>query len=774
MNRNVRILDSALVMADTEFTKITRQLLQHAVADRMPAAAQCLEQLFTLRGRFPAYALLHDIVAGKLPCRENGAVYVLGEQQITPVMAQHFIEAVTQCQTFLQLPAPCILLQCKHETRDLHLTVISFPGLATMRLSTLSAGFPDALRTVQFHEVAHCFLTCGVRLLDEGFAHFFAARFAGATLPATDATLLPSMRTMLSRSADAMFGENNDSQRQVYLSACQAGTDLIEAIHSLSGTSGITNLFTAVARASSDADIIRLVEQASHQSFPAATPSKHTTAAHTALIERAREAIFTGWERNSTEDFDFVISELEAEGIFAHPALLDSLIGLQLNRALLKINAEQQVKREEVSHIDLLMKEAECLPPGRLWLWRGTRAILAICLARPNIIKVAMAGQQAIQAFDKAVQLIPHDPDLLIQHAALLLNAPSDYGGDRDLGIAKLRQAMTHPAYQQHARHVLQKYGIDEPPPVPQSVPAASTIAIAPDAPVILNVQGLRLKLSAAFTLQPSDFALKRGERLAIVGRNGSGKSILMETMLGLRQPDQGTIKLDLGCNNSPHARRQHIGGLLQGGDWPGHTKVVEIMALHRVMYQRTEAAVSRALGMEELSTKLWSQLSRGQKQRVMLWLALAHVPQIVFLDEPSLGLDEWFLRALRELWTSLPITLILISHTPLDLLSMDRVLCLNDGSIVDQGSLPDLITRHVGAYKGQIHQSLSAQAVSELQTMPGLLNTPISTERGWELYGTTGFDQTFRHFLDRHGVTAFSLGNASVEDFLAHVAQVG
>ncbi|MFC3378977.1 ATP-binding cassette domain-containing protein [Rugamonas sp. CCM 8940] len=559
------------------------EVLNLAAAGRRDEALQALDQLFGLRGRFPGYPLLLDMVAGKLPFLQCGPLFVLGGQPLPATLQRHFEEAIAQCQQFLGLPAPCIIVQCRAENRDLHWTLEAFPGLAVLHLSTLSPGYPDDLRAVQFHEVAHCFLTCGVRLLDEGLAQLFACRFGGAALPAANPDLLPPLRTLLSRASDSMFGDGADSQLAVYLAACRAGADLLETIDAQGGAERIVRLFAAVARAGSEAQIVHLVEQASGQSLPAASATSSGSgpdAAQSALIEQARDAVFTAWINKNPADLDAGIAALEADAVFTEPALLDSLIGAQLNRALLQVNFRSAPPAEQLAHLDMLLKAGECLPAGRLWLWRGTRAILAILLARPNIIKVATAGQQAIQAFDKAAQLIPNDPDLLVQHASLLLNAPAQYGGDRDLGVSKLRQAMQNRLYYEHARNVLLEYGIDAGPPLQVAPQAAAPLAagspgasaaissaissaisatislatstaisaaistagrssVASDAPVMLQTTDLELRLSSAFTLRPGDLTLRSGERVTLVGRNGSGKSMLIETLLGLRRPDR-------------------------------------------------------------------------------------------------------------------------------------------------------------------------------------------------------------------------------------------
>lgn len=791
------------------------EVLRHAGAGRREAALATLDQLFGMRGRFHAYPLLLDMVLGTQAWHAAGSVFVLGDEPLPPALRCHFDEAVAQCGAFLGLPAPCMLLQLRAETRDLHLTIESFPGLSVMRLSTLSPGYPDGLRAVQYHEVAHCFLTCGVRLLDEGLAHFFASRFAGADLPAARPDVLPPMRVLLSRAADAMFGVSADGNLDVYLSACRAGADLLEAVHARSGAEGIVRLFAAVARAAGEAHIVHLVEQATGKVFPAARQPESGSDAgwggeagagldgqgHGAIVpvaaaatgqngaglcQAALEATFAAWTSKDPARLDAAIAALDGVALHQSPALLDSALGARLNRALLQATGGAPPTAAQLAQLDVLMQSADCLPQGRMLLWRGTRAMLAILLARPNVIKVAVAGQQAFDAFNKAAQLIPDDPDLLVQHAALLLHAPPNYGGDRDLGVAKLRQAMHNPVYREHARQVLLEYGIEtaaEPAaPVTATVEAAATAPMPPArapsgavAPPVLELRGVVLRLSPAFTLRPGSLTLRRGERVALVGRNGAGKSMLLETVLGLRKPGQGDVVLRLGDRQGGDAAmRRHIGGLLQGYDLPGQTRVSEMMALHQAMYRRGEPAVARALGMDELRACYWKQLSRGQKQRVMLWMALAHVPELAVLDEPTLGLDEWFARALRDLLAGLPLTLLMISHAAADLPGMDRICCMEQGSIVAEGTLDALMAGRVGRHKGTLRGPLSDAAWQALGALPGLVRPPRRRGDGWEVFGGDGFDHAFRQFIEQQRIASFSLEPVSVDDFLADATQSG
>jgi len=755
-------------------------VLRLAAAGDSDGAGQALERLFALRGRFHAYPILQDMLAGRRRWHSAGSVHVLGGAELPPALLRNFDDAVAACSAFLGLPPPCILLQCVPSERNMHLTMESLPGLALVRISTLSDGYSEGLRAVVFHEVAHCFLTCGVRLLDEGLAQLFANRFGGAVPLPQRPELAPPLRAMLSRDGDAMFGASGAAGIDAYRAACRIGADLLEAVEARGGAAAIVSLFRAVSRAATDAQVAELAGQASGIPIEtrAVAGGADADTGHAALIAQVQQAIFASWSSKDAEDLSAAIELLEAEPVFTQPSLLDALLSARLNQALLHVHGGAKLPAAQEAGIDTLLKAADVLPAGRQWLWRGVRSILAILLAQPNIIKVATAGQNALQAFGKAQELIAGDPDLLIHHASLLLHAPPNYGGDRDRGAGMLREAMQHPLYRAHAREMLLDNGIDPGDEVVEIAPSAAVTAPAAPAPaqapaaaaIVLDAQGIELRLPSGFTLKPGELSLRKGERVAIVGPNGSGKTILLETLLGLRAPDSGKVRMAIGDPRDAKVRQQ-LGGLLQSADLPGQMRVSEIVTMHETIYARTEPAVTRALGIEELRTRLWQQLSRGQKQRVMLWLALSHVPELALLDEPSLGLDEWHARALRELLAGMPTTLLQISHIPADLLGMDRIICMEKGRLADGGTLDELLARRVGRFKARIGQPLAGEAEQAMRALPALLRAE-ATQAGWQLQGGQGFDASFRRFIDLHGIANFSLEASTIEDFLADLTK--
>ena len=147
------------------------------------------------------------------------------------------------------------------------------------------------------------------------------------------------------------------------------------------------------------------------------------------------------------------------------------------------------------------------------------------------------------------------------------------------------------------------------------------------------------------------NFEIPRGETVALLGPNGAGKSTAIDTMLGLRKPTSGDVRV-LGMTPAAAVAAGKIGGMVQTGGLPDGAKVSELISLFRQLYhrRRSQADLLRLAGLTGIADRRVEQLSGGQTQRVRFALALAGRPDLLFLDEPTAALD---VEARRSFWQS-------------------------------------------------------------------------------------------------------------------------
>jgi ABC-2 type transport system ATP-binding protein len=169
-----------------------------------------------------------------------------------------------------------------------------------------------------------------------------------------------------------------------------------------------------------------------------------------------------------------------------------------------------------------------------------------------------------------------------------------------------------------------------------------------------ISVAGLTKRYGGRTAVDAVSFEVERGESFGILGPNGAGKTTTLEMIEGLRQPDGGEITL-LGEPVWPDPRRiqARIGVQLQSTSLFDMLTARELLELFARFYLRPDfeerARISLALvGLEAKADDYAKRLSGGQQQRLAIALALVHDPDIVFLDEPTTGLDP---QARRNLW---------------------------------------------------------------------------------------------------------------------------
>jgi ABC-2 type transport system ATP-binding protein len=216
-------------------------------------------------------------------------------------------------------------------------------------------------------------------------------------------------------------------------------------------------------------------------------------------------------------------------------------------------------------------------------------------------------------------------------------------------------------------------------------------------------VEGLTKAYDGRPAVDGLSFTVERGEVFGLLGPNGAGKTTTVETLEGYRKPDAGTVRvLDLDPTGDRRRLVPRIGVMLQdGGLYPG-IRPLEALRLFAAYYDDHESpdALLDLVGLRPMAGKLVRRLSGGQKQRLSLALALIGRPEVVFLDEPTAGMDPHARLTTWEVVTGLKergATVILTTHAMDEAERLcDRVAIIDGGGLVALGTPGDL-TRSAG-----------------------------------------------------------------------------
>ncbi len=783
---------------------LIERLLQAATAQHAEEMHRVIATLRAECGPLPSLVLLEQrMTSSQRWVTPVSGVFYVGEGAPSATFSNDMQAAIGAASALLALQPPSILVNCTGLVQGLYLTHCELPGYYLITFSTSSGNFPDRLRSTIFHEVGHCFLTCGCKLLDEGFAVWFSRRHSGVAPRKHNDKVLPlsrSVRSLLIGSkAEGIHFERLGVTLAELPSVKDKGAELVEAILAHSRVEGLKSLFAEIAASETGDDVARAVEAALGkplECFDAtdSRPMTSPTASITTPVDVA-PAIAAVWAEKSPANRARIQSLIESLG--ANPSntrgWLESMARLRMADLGVSLFLGESVSDDVFTTVDALLAQAterkidEC----RLLLLRGHRAMLTVLQAKTNKalwVKGITAIPQAIDAYTRALQAAPHDAEALINLSLLEVNIPARFGNKLPLAKERLSEAANDPIWGRWAQNILattpafseaaKKSAAPDPAPAAAATaPVVASPAVATPVAPAVEIRALRVRISDDFELAPTDLSFPPGQRVALIGHNGAGKSMLIESLLGLRKPRSGSARV-LGLDTAELRRnpavRAKLGALLQHVLFPSQMRVSEIVGMHEAVYGMQSARLIHILGLEELMKKSHRALSRGQRQRLLLYVAMAHRPQLLFLDEPTLGLDENYARALRDHWQGDELkgsTLFIASHIPADLAIVDRVVCLKAGTVMDDGSLRELMDKHVSQFCGRIMQPLSETMEKELRQLPGVVRLPAAKDNEQVVYGDARFRDAFRGYLTTHQISAFGLRPSQPDDFLAQVS---
>lgn len=269
----------------------------------------------------------------------------------------------------------------------------------------------------------------------------------------------------------------------------------------------------------------------------------------------------------------------------------------------------------------------------------------------------------------------------------------------------------------------------------------------------VVEVSQLSKMYGAVAAVDGISLELAAGEIVGLLGPNGAGKTTFVECLLGLRHPDDGDLRLfGIEQGAADPAIRGRIGAQLQTTGLLSQLTVREQVQLFGALSPHAIPAddVLQWVGIEDLASKKTKTLSGGQQQRLAVALALVGDPDLVFLDEPTTGLDPQARRALWEVIAGLRTqgkSVLLTTHYMQEAEQLcDRVVILDRGRLIESGAPKDLIRKYFRETAVEF-TARSAADPSKLGTVTGVVQ--VLFEDGRTILYTADVPRTMAGLFD-------------------------
>jgi ABC-2 type transport system ATP-binding protein len=264
----------------------------------------------------------------------------------------------------------------------------------------------------------------------------------------------------------------------------------------------------------------------------------------------------------------------------------------------------------------------------------------------------------------------------------------------------------------------------------------------------IARLEQVGKRYGAIVALDGIDLEIHRGELLALLGPNGAGKSTSIGLLLGLHRADSGNVSL-FGRDPQDIEARRRIGVMLQSAALPPTLKVGELIRLTASYYPapRSAAECADLAGVADLLGRRYADLSGGQQRRVQFAMALAGRPEILFLDEPTVGMD---IVARQALWAAIRkavadgCVVVLTTHYLEEAEALaDRVCVIAKGRVVSEGTV-DALRAHVAVRRIRCITTIAAETIA---TWPEVVSAELV--QGRLAVATADAEAVVRRLLD-------------------------
>jgi ABC-2 type transport system ATP-binding protein len=261
----------------------------------------------------------------------------------------------------------------------------------------------------------------------------------------------------------------------------------------------------------------------------------------------------------------------------------------------------------------------------------------------------------------------------------------------------------------------------------------------------ILLAENLRKTYGARHALQGLSFSLKAGRILGFLGPNGAGKTTSIRILTTMLEPDAGHFVVDGISSEYPDEIRNRIGVLPENLGFPRQITAIEYLTYFGQLYGRTKTdaktngwALLESVGLQQRGKSLVGTYSHGMRQRLGIARALVNDPSVLFLDEPTLGLDprgqQELLSLIQRITRERNVGVVLCSHALSEIEAVcDDVIILLAGRVIASGTVAEVVGQTWrNAFRILVPSASVTEARRILEAMPNVRVTFIDETAGW------------------------------------------